>query len=61
MSFHSSVLGYCYLCDGEASWGVQMLCSEEQGCGRNIHATQLEMLASEDWRLSTFNQDTEFG
>lgn len=60
MNFHSSVLGYSDLCDGEAVWEVQMLCSEGQGSGRNVHATQLEVLASGDWRLSTFNQDTVF-
>lgn len=60
MNFHSSVLGYSDLCDGEAVWEVQMLCSEGQGSGRNFHATQLEVLASGDWRLSTFNQDTVF-
>lgn len=60
MNFHSSVLGYCDLCDGEAGWGVQMLCSQGPWSGRNFHATQLEVLASGDWRLSTFNQDTVF-
>lgn len=28
--------------------GQQMLCSEGQGPGRNVHATQLEVLASGD-------------